>query len=84
MRPLRSYTSVANTSHFCDNCCRYILSGEQYEGIVYATDKNRIIVSKKHVNPGCDWPDDEFETLSEKSGSLEEGVKEDDSLDIAA
>lgn len=84
MRPLRSYTSVANTSHFCDNCCRYIQPGEQYEGVVYATDKNGIIVSKKHVNPACDWPDDELAFINGKSNSLEDSVKEDTSLDIAA
>jgi len=85
MRPLRSYTSIANVSHFCDNCCRYIQPGEQYEGTVYSTDKHGIIVTKKHINPCCDWPDDEVEeaALSE-SNDLENAVKEDTSLDIAA
>ena len=84
MRHLRSYTSVANTSHFCDSCCRYIQPGEQYEGIVYATDKNGIIVSKKHVNPACDWPHDEFEETLSKSNNLENLSKEDELLDVAA
>jgi hypothetical protein len=84
MRHLRSYTSVANTSHFCDNCCRYIQPGEQYEGTVSSTDKHGIIVSKKHVNPGCDWPHDEFEDILSKSNDLENLAKEDESLNVAA
>ena len=84
MRPLRSYTSVAHAEHFCNNCCRYIQPGEQYEGIVYATDKHGIIVSKQHINPACDWPDDEFEDTLEKSKNLENSVRENVSLDVAA
>ena len=84
MRPLRSYTSVAHAEHFCNNCCRYIQPGEQYEGIVYATDKHGIIVSKQHINPACDWPDDELEFLKGKSNGLEDAIKEDESFNVAA
>ena len=84
MKFLRKYTHIANTQHFCNYCCRYIQSGEQYEGLVYASDKNGIIVFKQHVNPACDGPDDEWESIEAKSRNLEETVKEDVSSNIAA
>ena len=83
---LRNYTSVAHQSHFCNCCCRHILPGEQYEGNVYATNKNGIIVAKQHMNPPCDFPWDEEEELFAlgKSKNLESSVKEDEPLTIAA
>jgi hypothetical protein len=84
MRHLRDYISVANRSHFCDHCCRYIQPGEQYEGIVYAHKKHGIIVTKQHINPACDFPYDEFEESLGKSNNLENSLREDVSLDIAA
>jgi hypothetical protein len=84
MRPLRSYTSVANTSHFCDSCHRYIQPGECYGGVVNVTDKHQIIVTKQHVNPACDWPDDELEFLKGKYNDLEDAIKENESFNVAA
>jgi hypothetical protein len=82
MRHLREYHSVANRTHFCDNCCRYIQPGEQYVGEVYA-NKNGIIVSKQHSNPACDFPWDEEEELL-KSSNLESSVREDIPSSLAA
>jgi hypothetical protein len=85
MKFLRDYTSIANTQHFCDCCCRYIQPGEQYRGIVYVTKKHGILVTKQHENPGCDWPDPEEYSLDlSKSRNLETAVKENESLSIAA
>ena len=65
MEFLRNYTSVAHKEHFCNCCCRYIMPGEVYEGAVYATKNNGIIVSKQHISPSCDFPDsDEFNECS--------------------
>lgn len=59
---LRTYTHTAQREHWCDNCCNYIVPGQQYEGIVETTGKG-IIVWKKHVNPECEFPPDPEDEL---------------------
>jgi hypothetical protein len=84
MEMLRTYTYIAHVQHFCNNCCRYIQPGEQYEGIVYVHKKHGIIVTKQHVNPACDFPPDEFEDFISSSKDLENSVREDVSFNAAA
>lgn len=58
MRALRSYRSVADVCHWCDNCCGDIFPGSEYEAVVYVTKRRRLVVTKRHVNPLCEWPED--------------------------
>jgi hypothetical protein len=57
-RALRRYEYVAQKEHWCSNCCQYILPGQYYEGIVYATNNHGIVVHKRHLYPGCEPPPD--------------------------
>ena len=58
MRAFRSYRSMARVRHWCDYCCTDILPGSEYEAVVYATQKRRLIVYKCHIHPACEWPED--------------------------
>lgn len=83
MRFLRHYESIARKEHFCNCCCKYIMPGEKYEGSVYVTKNNGIIVSKQHVNPGCDFPSPEELFLGQLK-SLESFLEKDGLFDFAA
>ena len=63
MKFLREYGSVAQISHFCDNCMHYIQPGEMYIGRVYVSSNNKsVFVLKEHVDP-CEPDPDEEEFL---------------------
>ena len=68
MKLLRTYEHLAQKNHWCDRCCRYISPGECYEGMVYVTKNNGVLVMKQHVHPPCDPPEDPEE---EKEKGLE-------------
>lgn len=76
MRELRRYEHVADKEHWCDRCCRFIQSGDMYEGMVFADKAQGIVVFKYHINPMCDFPPDpEDELTRDKSEGLETTMK---------
>lgn len=81
MRHLRHYENVANISHFCGNCMKYINPGELYSGDVYV-NKNEIYVEKRHLEPLCDWPDfeDKFENFVPLERNIERVLESDFSI----
>jgi len=56
-RTLRVYQRMAQTDHWCDNCCSMIEPGEMYQGRVEIFD-GKFMVWKEHVDPKCKPPDE--------------------------
>ena len=75
MRLLRSYESVAQEEHWCDDCCTYIMPGDFYGGRVMLRPERkeeRIMVFKHHIYPACPFdPNEEFREHDEQDANLE-------------
>ena len=76
MRQLDSQRYMAQTVHFCDNCCHDILPGDIYERNVYLTDNKiyRVSIEKRHIDPDC--PVDPFIEEQEMLMRAEREAKE--------
>lgn len=79
-RLLRSYERMAQTTHWCDRCCRYIEPGDMYEGEVYVNEtrrEHRLVVFKFHIFPSCDYPEEPKDEgwEDEESENLESRVE---------
>jgi len=76
MRILRVYRYMAHREHWCDNCLRYIMPGEFYEGKVVIDERGRLLVFKKHICPECDFPEEPDEVRLIGDNEVEESFGE--------